>query len=326
LLGEQSKPSVEIQLGSWSFNEIKLEDKGMYYNYIRDSECPASSSASNFAFFWGVSNSKGNKTLWKVIDNMLFTFTYTKKGVLYLPFLPFGKGGADKVVRALNEVLKYCYEFNNSDNSNTIVKVINDAQLDFLRKSQDFDKYFKAIPYSGREKHFSIQKLISLSGKEFETIRRKINKFHRLCPNVIIRKYQHSDFEAVMKLAEYWSNTSGKKYPRILDKVYFNEIIRHYDKLDHLILVMEIEGKIVGLVSGGDLPTGQSWWCISKFMNEYEGISETLIIELAKEINRINPKIELMNSGTDGGLVGLRLFKERFRPALDYRRYLVRLR
>jgi len=328
LLSEQSQPSSQIQLGSWSFNEIKLEDKDMYSDYIKDSECPASSFTSNFAYLWGVSNSKGSKILWKVIDDILFTFTYVNKGTLYLNCLPFGKGEPDKVVSILYKVLQYCHEFNknNNDNSKTMVKIINEAQLGFLRKSQDFDKYFKAIPYSGREKHFSIQKLISLYGKQFEDIRHMINEFHKLYPNAVIRKYQHSDFEAVMNLAEYWSKTSGQKYPHLMDKVYLPEIIKHYDKLDHLILVLEVDGKIVGMASGGELPTGQSWWLSVKFMNDYRGITETLAIGLVKEINRINPKIEFMNAASDIGPGGLRYFKEKFRPVLDYGRYQIRLR
>ena len=142
----------------------------------------------------------------------------------------------------------------------------------------------------------------------------------------MVRNYAKEDYEQVMVLANHWSNTSGQKYSYIFDNVYFNEIIKNYCELEHLILVVEVDEKIVGMVSGGELPTGQSWWCFSKFRNDFDGLSEFLIIELAKEINKINPKIELMNAADDLGPGGLRYFKEKFRPALDLRRFLIKLK
>ena len=129
-----------------------------------------------------------------------------------------------------------------------------------------------------------------------------------------------------MKLGEYWSKTSGQKYSYTFDDVYFPEIIKHYKELNHLVLVVEMNNEIIGMISGGDLPTGQSWWCLSKFVNSYDGLSEFLIIELAKAINKIDPKIELMNAAEDLGPGGLRFFKERFRPILDLRRFVVKLK
>jgi len=97
-------------------------------------------------------------------------------------------------------------------------------------------------------------------------------------------------------------------------------------ELDHLIIVVEVDEEIIGMVSGGELPTGESWWCFSKFRNDFDGLSELLIIELAKVINKINPKIELMNAAEDFGPGGLRLFKEKFRPVLNLRRYVIKLK
>lgn len=313
-----------IHLGDWSFHVINLEDKDLYESFVKKTEYPANLWTANFAFLWAVSQSDGIKILWRIVDDMLVTFSYLKSGTLYLTCLPFGKGSPEKVTEVVYKCLKYCNLWNRD--SDAVVKVINSSQLNFLKQANEFNRFFRPVPLVGLEKHFSIRKLLSLPGKEFETVRRKINKFRRLCPNAVVRPYDPGDYEAVMKLGDYWSRTSGKKYSHIFDDVYFREIIRHCRELGHIVLVIENEGVIIGMVSGGELPTGQSWWCLSKFENDYDGLSETLVVELAKAINKLNPRIELMNAANDLGPGGLRFFKEKFRPVLDLRLYVLPLR
>lgn len=325
-MDEFSKLSGNITLGSWDFKVIDISDIKLYSDYIKQCEYPANLWSANFAFLWAVSQSSRRKILWKIVDDMLVTFAYLKSGELYLSCLPYGKGNPDKVIDVVYKCMKYCYEFNNHDDSSTVVKVINSLQLDFLKQSPNFEKLFKVRGLVGMEKHFSISKLITLPGKDFDYVRRKINKFKKSCPNAVIREYGEEDFEAVMKLGEYWSSTSGEKYSHIFDNIYFPEIIKHYKELNHIVLVVELNGNIIGMSSGGELPNGQSWWCLSKFMNDYDGLSELLIIEMAKAINKINPDIEIMNAAEDLGPGGLRFFKERFRPVLDLRRYLLKLK
>lgn len=318
--------SNNMQLGSWIFNEISLEDMDMYNEYIKNTEYTANLWSSNFAYLWAYGQSNIRKILWKIIDDMLVTFAYSRKNTLYLMCLPFGRGDAQKVVDVLLKCLKYCLEWNNNDTAKSAVRMVNSMQLEFIRNSPLFGQYFKTIPLVGIEKHFSIQKLVSLEGREFRNVRKKVNKFRNLYLNSIIRKYEQDDYDEVIRLGEYWSDTSGKKYSRIFDRIYFREIVKHSKELNHLILVVEAEDKIIGMVSGGELPTGQSWGCLSKFMSEFDGLSEFLIVEFAREIYRINPNIENMNTGSDLGPGGLRLFKDKFRPVLNLKRYEIQLR
>lgn len=315
-----------ITLGEWAFKEVSIEDIGLYSDYIKKTVYPPNMWVSNFAYIWGSSQGHSVKKLYKIIDDMLVTFTYLKSGILHLSFLPFGTGGPEKVVDVAHECMKFCYKLNNNDYSWTVIKVINGMQLEFLQKSKQFDRYFRLKPLIGMEKHFSIQKLNSLSGREFETIRRKINKFKRLCPDAAVREYRENDYADVIKLGKQWSRTFGQKYPSIFDGVYFPKIIKYYKELDHIVLIVEDHGTIIGMVSGGILPTGQSWWCLSKYTDEFDGISEFLVVELVRKINEINPEVELMNAAQDFGPGGLRFYKERFRPVLDLNRYTVRLR
>ena len=318
--------SNNIQLGSWTFNEIRIEDMSIYSEYIKTTEYPANLWSSNFAYLWAAGQSNMRKVLWKIIDDVLVTFAYTRYNTLYLMCLPFGRGNPEKIGNVLLKCLKFCCEWNNNDISKSVVRIVNSMQLELLRKSSEFEKYFKVIPLMGIEKHFSIQNLISLEGKQFRHLRQKINKFRKLYSNASIRKYTPDDYNDILRLGKHWADTSGQKYLRIFDKVYFREIIKHYNELNHLALVVEVEEKIIGMVSGGELPTGQSWGCLSKFMNEFEGLSELLMVEFAHEIYKINPNIEYMNTGSDLGPGGLRFFKDKFRPVLNLKRYGIKLR
>lgn len=293
----------------------------MYSDYIKKSKYPANLWTSNFDYLWASSQSRRKKILWKVVDDMLVTFAHTKMNTLYLMCLPFGEGDLDKVVDVLYKCMKYCYEWNNQKGYKTIVRVINSNQYEFLSSSERFNEYFKLKKLKGIERHYGIQNLISLRGKKFKSIRNKVNGFHRKYPNAIIRRYQPSDYNALIQLNKKWLSTSGEKYPKIFDTVYYREIIKHCEELNHLILVVELDGEIVGMTSGGELPSGQSWACLGKTMKNVEGASEVLLIELAREINKINPNIELLNDGSDLGQKGLKLFKEKFRPVLNFKRY-----
>lgn len=315
-----------IELGSWSFNKIKLEDSELFSEYIRSTMYPTNLWSSNFAYLWALGRSQRKDILWKIIDGMLVVFAHTARNTLYLMCLPFGKGNPDEVLDVLYKCLSYCRNWNNNDDSKSVVNTVNSMQLDFLKQSPSFYQYFKTIPLVGLEKHFSVSRLITLEGKDFRTIRNRINKLKRFHSDITLRKFSPSDFDEVIEVGRHWSMTAGQKYSNIFDRVYFPEIIKHFRELNHLVLVAEINGKIVGMVSGAETPSGQAWACLVKYLSEYEGLCEFLIVEFAKEIHKGNQDIEYMNSGSDLGSKGLRFFKDRFRPVLSLKRYSIKLR
>jgi hypothetical protein len=318
--------SNEMQIGNWSFHSISLEDQLLFYRFINETEYPANLWSSNFAYLWASSQGGNRKTVWKIVDGALVPFFYnTHHQILFLVCLPLGKAGSDYVVEVLYKCMKYCYEFNKfSENENyTRVRTINEFQLQFLKPSSEFDKYFRLKKLSGIERHYSIEKLLNLKGKEFNYVRRKINKFHRLYPQAIIRAYQPEDYNKLMLLNAKWES---QKNTTIEDRTYYKGILKNSSELNHTVLVVEIDRQIVGMTSGGCLPTGQSWVCLRKGYHDIEGLSEVLVYELAKECYRINPSIEYMNDGSDLADEGLRFFKERFRPELNLNRYRIYLK
>jgi len=318
--------SNTIKLSNWSFNEIQIKDKDIFEAFIIKTEYPCNLWSSTFAYLWAVSQSKERKVLWKIIDGMLVIFIHSHKGSLYLNCLPFGEGNCEKIINVLLECLRYCLQYNKQDYKKSSLKMINAAQLVFLKSSPRFEQYFKRVTWQGIERHYDIKKLTTLDGKDFANLRNRVNKFHRENPDAKIRRYEQSDYNAVIELDNKWKETSGKKYKNIFDGIYYKELVSHCEELNQIILVIEINGVIVGMVSGCELPRNLAWGSVVKFEAGIQGLSETLIVEFAKELNKINPETQFFNVGSDLGPGGLREYKLKFNPVLSYKRYQVCLK
>jgi hypothetical protein len=305
----------------WEFHEIRLEDIAMYFEYIKATQYPANLWSSNFAYLWASSQSRLRKVLWKIVDDMLVTFGRSFKNSLYLFCLPFGEGNPEKIISVVLKCMEYCHDWNNGDNNRSMVRMINHNQLEFLQNCPEFDNLFRLVTYQGIERHLDVKKLVSLTGKDFSVIRNKINKFHRENPNATMRRFEKSDYVHLVELGNHWENGAGKRYPNILDKVFYQEMIKHNDELNQMIFVVQNGNQIIGMVSGGELPTGQAWGSLLKYKTGIPGLSELLSVEFAREIHKLNPRIESINTGSDLGAGGLRDYKLKFRPMLNLKRY-----
>lgn len=309
-----------------SLHEIRLEDMELYSGYIRRTKYPANLWSSSFAYLWAVSQSSRRKILWRIEDGMFVVFGQAADHTLYLPCLPAGAGDPEKLTAAVRRSLDFCSRTNGPEQKAPVLKIINEAQLAWLRRCPDFDRYFRVVVWQGIERHFDVPGLSALKGKQFEDLRNRTNKFRREHPEAKLTRLQDGDIDGLLELGRRWEDTSGRKYSRVFDGVYYREIIRNSDALGQITLVMRENGRIIGMVSGGVLPNGESWGSLVKFDAGVPGLSETLLVEFAREIHRVDSGVGLMNVGSDLGPGGLREYKLKFRPVLNYKRYQVSLR
>ncbi|NLG82521.1 MAG: DUF2156 domain-containing protein [Bacilli bacterium] len=302
---------------------ITLADKSLYDTYIKSCQYPVNCWSGNFTYIWAHNHSRNLKIYKTFINDFLVTFIRTNKGRMYLPTLPFGSGNPNQLIECLRIASLVCLNQNKAANisNKAVINPINEAQLSYLKQAPDFSTYFYESKLTGLERHYSIKKLLTLKGKEFQQIRNKLNRFKKKYPHAIIRKYEDKDFKQVKELNKLWINESGKKYKRIIDGFYFEPIIKNHQSLNHTILVIEIDNKIVGLISGEVLPNKNAWGCLTKFDKNYDGISETLTIEFIKALHKEHPYITTINVGSDLGDKGLAFNKERYRPVHNYKRY-----
>ena len=310
-------------LNLFKASEITLNDKELYEKYIKLCDYPANLWSGNFSYLWAHNFSNNLKIYKTIIDDMLVTIILTKNGRLFLPCLPFGKGSASDLLKVLIKCGNVCEEWNQESKytHKALVNPLNQPQVDFLSQNNLFTKFFTKEKLSGLERHYSITKVKDLKGKEFSKLRAKINKFHRTYPNAITRDYKLEDFKKIINLNKIWVTSSGQKYQKIFDGFYFEPLIKYQALLDHKIIIIELNKKIIGMNTAEILPTGASWGCITKFDKAYPGISEVLTVEMAKKINLLNPNVTTINVGSDLGSTGLAFNKERFRPVYNFERF-----
>lgn len=317
----------KIKLGDWPFSRLRLQDKSIYSEYVKGTEYNPNVFSSNFDLLWASSCTAYGMVLWKIVDGMLVVFRLYYNRILQIAFLPLGPGSSEQVGEVLYKCAMFCYEWNKKSKRNSVIRVVNHTQLDFLKQTDVFENRFKPVELLGVDRHVGIQNLLELKGRDFKNVRQTINRFRRDYPNVVTRRGGVGDYEKLVKLKEEWNHTMGQKYAKIHDELIYRRILKFQGELNHIVLIAESEGQIIGMITGGILPHGQAWASLHKRKEECYGISEYLYVELAREIHRLDPNVETINLGIDiGAGSGLRNFKEKFRPVLNEERYALYLK
>jgi hypothetical protein len=159
---------------------------------------------------------------------------------------------------------------------------------------------------------------MSLSGKELAYVKGALNSLYRNFPSIVIRHYTPADYNQLLALYKHWLQAADEKYFHISDTIEYEQILKHYKQLNQIVLVAELDGQILGMISGGALPNGQAWICFRKTLNDRRGLTQALVIKFAQEIHTLYPQIELLNDGSDDGQKGIIFVKEKFRPVLSF--------
>lgn len=314
-----SEATSVIKLGGSKFHIIGLQDKPLFSQFVKETQYPANLWSSNFDYLWTVSDPQSDEVLWKEVDGMLCIFKMYLKTHLSLAILPLGKGSPDKLVQVVRKCLEFCKKWNGNGKA-PFVRAVNDSQVAFMSRSAAYRKHFAHTPIPGRDRHLGIQNLLTLSGREFQNVRTCINQFKRMHPGAVFRKAAPEDRLGLLKLKQTWNETSGQKYRVIWDDLAYSRLVTYFQQLGHLIFVVEDKGSLVGMVSGEILPHGEAWGNESKKLEPYYGLSEFMLVEFAKELRRVHPKVQLINLGMDAG-EGLRTYKDKYRPVLNAERF-----
>ena len=313
-----------VNIDSWNFYELTLSHQGFFEKYTENTSWPTNLWSASFPFLWAYGQSSKRRVLWRIVDQLLVVFCLSNEDRLFLPCLPFGLGGVDNLVKVLDKSMSFCHNW--SKGKGVKVRALNQLQLDYLLSSSSFQQLFYPVQLRGLERHNSLTQLVQLSGKQFSSLRRTINKFHREYRAIQFRHYQHEDLQSVIDFNRSWERQAGKKYPFIVDRVYFREILKHHKPLGMQVMVAEQYGEIVGINIACILPTGQAWGCVCKTDASIAGLQEAIILKMVHWIRGLDATVELMNVGSDMGSKGLIAFKEKFRPVLSLPRYKILLK
>jgi D-alanine-D-alanine ligase-like ATP-grasp enzyme len=305
--------------------ELKIEHKEIFDAYIHKSSCAVSSWWSQFAHFYGQSSREARKPLWIIIDNLFVPFLLHREK-LFLFFLPFGEGTPDTYANVLQKCYTICQKHQSNNSTLSFIRWVNADQIDFLEKSKKFNTTFEYFKLGvGPEYHYGIINLIELKGKDYSYVRRKINKLTREQESINFQPYEQKHYDALIKLNEEWGQNATHKYKSIYDKAYYPVALKHYKELDHIIIIANDKNQVVGMISG-EIRGATAFCLFRKVKDNYDGLSEALMHQLAIAIHQKNPHIMLLNDGGAGSTEGLRFFKDRLKPIHRMDRFRIRVR
>lgn len=302
------KVSKKIKVGDFEFNELGMEDSDIYYKYLLASPFDTNMWNMNFTYVFTFNDSNTRKVLWQVINDMLCIFVLGNDEKLSLLHIPIGACDRKQLNNTILKCLKMCAKVNGKTVYDCEIREVSDVHKDWI-----MEKYFKLNKSSfGLEHHYDIERTASLEGSDFKYVRRKIRKFEKEYPDAKWREANEADWDGLLQLQRAWEETAGEKYFRIIDATYYRCAIKNCEELKHRIFVVTLHNRIIGMISGAILPTGQGWCFLRKPLNNYDGLSEYLIWKLCDELK--GNGAQLLNDGGDGNSKGLRFFKERFNP------------
>ncbi|GAB4342941.1 MAG: hypothetical protein Kow0089_18400 [Desulfobulbaceae bacterium] len=314
-------PEKKIPASLDDLRELRLNDRDIFHEYGARSSCPLNGWWTQFPYFLAYGLKGKRRSLWTVVDGLFVPFLYSGR-FLSLLTIPFGEGSPETYLDVLRDCFSLCGRMNNDRQDMTHARWVSEDQLRFLEQAPDFSSRFRARNLAaGPEYHYSIESLLRLQGKDFAQVRRKRNLFHRRHPEVIIRTYEPSDLKGALALQEAWAEEARTRYSDIFDEVYYPAFLRNQEHFGLITLVAEQKGTIIGLVAGGPTPDGGSYCYFRKALTRYDGLSEVLLLQLAKAIHDLHPNIRLLNDGGTGRKPGMTAFKERFRPVRLADRY-----
>lgn len=167
------------------------------------------------------------------------------------------------------------------------------------------------------------ENLTTLAGKSLQPKRNHANRFFRTYPGAVFRALQQSDIPACLSLMRQWAAAREEEKARLThDNEYrsVETVFRHWDELEALGGVMEVDGRIVAFTYGAPINYDTFDVCVEKADTGYDGIYAAINREFARSLPTC---YTLINREEDLGIEGLRRAKESYHPYLLLHKYTV---
>jgi len=220
---------------------------------------------------------------------------------------------AENIKCAILEILKYFEEINQPPR----IRLCNEESVELLHKLFP-GKFVVTEDVNMFDYVYSVEELISLSGKKFHQKRNHINKFKSLY-NYEYRKITKDNLNDCALLFERWFNSRTIDEIDVLEgKEAFVEFIMNFDKLDAKGGGIYVDDKLVAFSFGEPL-------CAHAMVIHFE-VADTSFQGAFPMINQQFlehewSKYEFVNREEDMGLEGLRRAKRSYNPVKFTKKY-----
>lgn len=304
-----------------AFNVFDCERALKYHTFISGIKDPKWFHYVPFIYFSGLSMNR--KIILKEIKGLEQVFLWKMKDnreSLSLLF-PNPLSGQDDIL----ELILFLRSMNYNRQSN--ISFLTDEDTDKIKEITGCNKIDNDIGIEiesiGREYIYEKEKVLSMRGKYYRGLKKKIYRFQKTYGELIIRQFQTGDSIAIKNLYLRWLANQSAKYPDIYDSYYTQNAINRPDDLLRLnveILIAELDRRVIGFIMGGKINDQYSNAFIMKTDNDIKGISYYLKYKFIE-----SAETDYINDGIDFGFYGLKQSKRIFNPVYFPRVYRCRI-
>lgn len=171
---------------------------------------------------------------------------------------------------------------------------------------------------------FDIHKLAKYEGSEFSGCRNEFNRFYRDNPNMKIEEIKSDNIHDVWKILYRWERdyiNSDETWDEETDYDDNCFMLGMYDILELYGFIFYIDNEPVGYCFG--YFEDEYFFCPAFKCQRIYGLHPTMMKYLCNSIEQNYSKINYMNFTEDGGDLGLRASKMKYRPIKFLQRYYI---
>ena len=217
--------------------------------------------------------------------------------------MPVGKGNIENVISKVKE------DFHRDGFILTIRSVTRGQYLE-LKKALKEKVRFKLLrdQYEYVYPSYDLSKLDTKKLKRKKDLYRSFTEHH----NMTVKTMNACDGEIISDLLETWYESYPKSFVFNAERLGIEKILTHWDQLDVMGCVIEVNGQPVSFSFGEPLTDNMFLILIEKAIRSYKGAYVAAIKEFA---NMYEESYRFTNREEDLGIPGLRKSKLLFRPS-----------
>ncbi|MFY9377952.1 MAG: phosphatidylglycerol lysyltransferase domain-containing protein, partial [Peptococcia bacterium] len=170
---------------------------------------------------------------------------------------------------------------------------------------------------------YTLEKLVSLSGKKLQSKRNHINRFIANNADWSFEEISQDNLSECWEMNQEWCRQNGCKDDELLNEEYcaVRRCFNNYEALELEGGLLRLAGKVIAFTMGERLNSDTYVVHIEKAFGEIQGAYQLINREFAKLIQERHPDIVYVNREEDMGYEGLRRAKMSYRPVRMEEKY-----
>lgn len=281
------------------WKDVDIDDKETIDTYYKN----YSSEVSDYSFTQLLLWQKAYAIQFAELDGFLIVKLLAPGEKYPYIHMPVGTGDLDKVI----EIVKDDFEHQGFI---LTFRSITRSQFLYLKKYLKDNLRFKLL----RDQYEYVYPSHDLSRLDTKKLKRKQDMYRSFTQhhNMTVKIMNECDGEVISTLLEEWYENYPKSFVFTAERLGIEKVLQHWDTLDVLGCVIEVDGEPVSFSFGEPLTDTMFLVLIEKAIRSYKGAYVAAIKEFAMMYEESYP---FTNREEDLGIPGLRKSKMLFRPS-----------